>query len=411
MSPTIADQPNEASQATQQPAADHDQNHESLNENNNGSKQKRKAPVVLTTNTTQEATIASGTAEEFLFCWSSWNLSTLDGEPSSTVTTTVERAIVSTTVESVGDQATTSNSQAENIHIVMDAADRQRLVNLLAEQRTPPQARLVITTSSSEPANRQSQSSTPIYSQIQKTKEHVQNESPYSIVKQSPAPSPTLPQPEEPVSLQDTKYSVAEIVQAGIAEPPPPSPPPAAVPEKPVVVEKPAKASKRSTSTDGLLKIVTDHQNRADVYQANEKQAENVSYFRVAKSRHGKFETENQGFVNNATVIFNANQQSASTTSKSSESISRPAQTSKPVPVSVQTQSKGKQAYDLLKKYEKEDDDEQHALSPLHIDTDYLKTQPLAVVAEKDKPTTPIQVGDLSPTSRAFHLSHARFLF
>lgn len=320
------------------------------------------------------------------------------------MTTIVEHAIVSTTVESVGDEPIKINNQEDNIHIVMDAADRQRLVNLLAEQRTSPQARLVITTSSLEPDNRQSQTSTPIYSQIQKNKEQVQNESPYSTVKQSPTPSPALPQEEEPVSLQPATYSVTEIVQAGIAEPPPPSPPPVLL-EKSVVTAKPTKAAKRSTSTDGLLKIVTDHQSRAEAYQATEKQSENVSYFRVAKSRHGKFETDSQGFVNTAAVVFDANKDAANqqptgrSVNKSSEPVARLVPSSKPVPVTVQTQSKGKQAYDLLKKYEKEDEEEQRGASPLHIDTDYLKTQPSAVFGEKDKPTTPIQVSDLSYTA------------
>lgn len=320
------------------------------------------------------------------------------------MTTIVEHAIVSTTVESVGDEPIKINNQEDNIHIVMDAADRQRLVNLLAEQRTSPQARLVITTSSLEPDNRQSQTSTPIYSQIQKNKEQVQNESPYSTVKQSPTPSPALPQEEEPVSLQPATYSVTEIVQAGIAEPPPPSPPPVLL-EKTVATAKPTKAAKRSTSTDGLLKIVTDHQSRAEAYQATEKQSENVSYFRVAKSRHGKFETDSQGFVNTAAVVFDANKDAANqqptgrSVNKSSEPVARLVPSSKPVPVTVQTQSKGKQAYDLLKKYEKEDEEEQRGASPLHIDTDYLKTQPPAVFGEKDKPTTPIQVSDLSYTA------------
>jgi hypothetical protein len=169
----------------------------------------------------------------------------------------------------------------------MDPNDEQRLANLLSEQETPPNAKLVITTNSP----------TPIYSQIQKTKETIQIESPYSTVKSTPSP-PVHQQEEIITTSSPINYSVVEIVQAGIAEPPsaaaPPPPPP-------------VKSTKKSASTDGLTKIVHDHKERAKVYQENSKQAD-VSYFRVAKSRHGKFETDDQGFVNNSSNVFDTNQ-------------------------------------------------------------------------------------------------------
>lgn len=65
---------------------------------------------------------------------------------------------------------------------------------------------------------------------------------------------------------------------------------------------------KKSTSITGLLRIINDHSERAKVYQEKEKQEreakENISYFRVAKSRFGKFETDNQGFVHNSAAFF-----------------------------------------------------------------------------------------------------------
>ncbi len=139
----------------------------------------------------------------------------------------------------------------------------------------------------------ESHSTTPIYSQIQKNKESTPIESPYSTVKATPTPPPLIIQREEIINTSPTNYSVNEIVQAGIAEPP--------------RATSPVKSSKkRSTSTEGLVKIINDHNQRAQAYQENEKQGENVSYFRVAKSRHGKFETDNQGFINNTSNIFDS---------------------------------------------------------------------------------------------------------
>jgi hypothetical protein len=160
-------------------------------------------------------------------------------------------------------------------------------VNPLPEQQT---SEVVQTTTHSPDQNLpESHSTTPIYSQVQKAKESTQIESSYSTVKSTPTP-PVL-QHEEIISGSPANYSVTEIVQAGIAEPPPS-----------VLTVKP---TKKSTSTEGLIKIINDHNERAHIYQTSEKSAEDMSYFRVAKSRHGKFETENQGFVNNSNNVFN----------------------------------------------------------------------------------------------------------
>jgi len=207
---------------------DHHQSQESLTESINGTKQKRKAPVLPNSN------------------------------------------------EIVDDQQIKIDTEQQKVNI--------------DEQQTPPTTELVTTPHSPDQNIPESQSTTPIYSQIQKNKESTPPiESPYSTVKITPTP-PILQQVEI-INTSPTSYSVTEIVQAGIAEPPP-------------TVVSPLKSSKKSTSTDGLIKIVNDHNERAQVYQANEKQGENVSYFRVAKSRHGKFETDNQGFINNSSNIF-----------------------------------------------------------------------------------------------------------
>jgi len=142
---------------------------------------------------------------------------------------------------------------------------------------------------------------------------------------------------------------------------------------------------KKSSTIDGLIRIINDHTKRANIPQTNE----NVSYFRVAKSRCGKFETDNQGFVNNSIAIFDStnqpktNQQTNKNSSSSSSSqILTNSTQQKSVSNNIQQQTKGKQAYNLLKKYEKEEQ-----LQSTN-NTDYLKS-----TNDKDKsPTPPIQV-------------------
>lgn len=203
ISPTFQDQ-----QIVFLPSSEQHQSHESLTESLNGTKQKRKAPVLI--NTTTEVVIE---------------------HPGSV------------------EQQPASNSET-------------------------------VQTSEIFVQNTRETSATPVYSQIQKTKES----SPIDIGKSTP--SPVDFQREEMTSKSPTNYSVSEIVQAGIAEPP-------------SVIT--AKASKRSPSTEGILKIITDHQARtASPLQTNENSTEDVSYFRVAKSRHGKFETDSQGFVSDS---------------------------------------------------------------------------------------------------------------
>ncbi len=222
ISPTLNDQQIILSQPLE-----HHQSQESLTESTNGTKQKRKAPVLPNTN------------------------------------------------EIVDDQ---------QIKIDTDIK-----INSVDEQQTLPNEKLITTTHSPDQNIPEVHSTTPIYSQIQKNRESTPIESPYSTVKITPPP--IILQHEEKINTSPTNYSVSEIVQAGIAEPP---------------TVSPIKSSKKSTSTDGLIKIINDHNERAQIYQANEKQTENVSYFRVAKSRHGKFETDSQGFINNSSNIFDS---------------------------------------------------------------------------------------------------------
>ncbi|CAF1041993.1 unnamed protein product [Rotaria sordida] len=323
--------------------SDHHESHESLTESLNSTKQKRKAPVLPITTIPQETQ----------------------------------------TDEIIDEQQLKTNVESQNIEITMNSVDQQRLLNLLAEQKTPPTAKLVITTHSTDEKHVETHSPTPIYSQIQKpTKEIIQTESPYSTVQVSSTP-PAASQQDEKRNISPTNYSIGEIVQAGIAEPPPKSP---------------IKTSKESTPLGGLIKIIDDHNERAEIYQKNEKQAEDVSYFRVATSRHGKFETDSQGFVNNSNNIFDSTntkqeqQPQEQQLIKTSEITTTTTQ--KSVPVVVQQQTKGKQAYDLLKKYEKEEENQQSQ----PIDTDYLKS----TINDKENPPTPIQ---LEVTERTTHIS------
>jgi hypothetical protein len=276
------------------------------------------------------------------------------------------------TIESVDDLTTAANVKTNKIDINVES---------VVDEQTSMPVEVVRMTDSSDNNNIRSEASTPIYSQIQKPKESVQTEDIYSTVKSSV----NIDQKHEPSpGRSSTNYGIAEIVQTGIAEPP-------------VTTSKSMKSSKKSPSIDGLLKIINDHQERAQIYQASDKPTDSVSYFRVAKSRHGKFETDSRGFVNNAVGVFDANEKASQherilSTSKPSENVTHAIQPSKSnTTVTVHNQSKGKQAYDLLKKYEKDDADEQRT-SPLTIDTDYLKNPTPSIVVEKNPSPTPIQV-------------------
>jgi hypothetical protein len=146
---------------------------------------------------------------------------------------------------------------------------------------------------------------------------------------------------------------------------------------------------KKFTSFDGLVRIINDHNERAHIYQNNEKQQtetnENKSYFRVARSRYGKFETDSQGFVHNSIAIFDSTNQQRieQQKNKNSHSSEIPTNSTQPKPLSniPQQQTKGKQAYSLLKKYEKEE-----GLSST------FNTNGLKAMNERDKSPTPIQV-------------------
>lgn len=127
---------------------------------------------------------------------------------------------------------------------------------------------------------------------------------------------------------------------------------------------------KKSSAVDGLVRIISDHSKRTNNLENNEKQTnENISYFRVAKSRCGKFETDSQGFVNNSIAIFDStnkqklDQQPAKPSRPSSIYSQIPTNSTQEKSVLHNTQppSKGKQAYNLLKKYEKEEEEQLQA--------------------------------------------------
>ena len=224
--------------------------------------------------------------------------------------TTIEQTVVHSTVEQVDQQPTKEENAVKMTNEQLNQEETRQL--------TSP------TESTEEPVN---PPSTPIYSQIHKTKETIQTESPYSTLKSSPTPPPMT---EEKRPVSPTNYTVEEIVQAGIAEPPAPQlpatrPASSASPTTVTVVttEKPTKgttkSSKKSVSIDGLVKIVQDHQERAHIYQTSEKPADEVSYFRVAKSRFGKFETDDRGFVSHSAGVFENTEKNETTSAKTTE--------------------------------------------------------------------------------------------
>jgi hypothetical protein len=116
------------------------------------------------------------------------------------------------------------------------------------------------------------------------------------------------------------------------------------------------KEKKAASSIDGLLRIINDHAERAQIYQEREKHErenkESISYFRVAKSRCGKFETDNQGFVHRSTPIFDSSTQSNDEGHKRPlSSFDTSAKTTEQISTTniEQHQMQGQQANNLLK--------------------------------------------------------------
>ena len=153
---------------------------------------------------------------------------------------------------------------------------------------------------------------------------------------------------------------------------------------------------KKSVSIDGLIRIIEDHTKRAEVYQEKEKQekdnSESISYFRVAKSRFGKFETDNRGFVLNSAALFDSTaqqqqqkqqqlQQHQQQQRKKSISPDIPTSSTEPTiaPPMVPHQTKGKQAYNLLKKYEREEQLQSASPPNPFISTDAKEASPVPV--------------------------------
>ncbi len=253
-------------------------------------------------------------------------------------------------------------------------------INLTDDQssqtQTPTNTELVITTNSLELTNIETHSPLSIHSP-----EQTQIESIHITL-----PTPQSQQKEEESEQVKTPTNIQPIVeQFSFSNSPLPKPP-----------RQNLHKEKKSSTIDGLLRIINDHTNRIHNSENNEKQTnENISYFRVAKSRCGKFETDSQGFVNNTIAIFDSTNQPKidQPTIKNSHPTQMLTNSTQQKSLSnnVQHQTKGKQAYNLLKKYEREE----QLQSSKNID--YLKP-----INDKEKsPTPPIQV----------EFSNKKFLF
>ncbi|CAF0851355.1 unnamed protein product [Adineta ricciae] len=222
----------------------------------------------------------------------------------------------------------------------------------------------------------------------------VSNHSPEQVQVETAYSTPLIIDPQEekkseeevtPPKIEPTVE--LEVVKTPTASSPMPKPP-RQTPQK----------EKKSSTIDGLLRIIHDHTERGNNYQQNEKQEketnENVSYFRVAKSRYGKFETDNRGFVHNSIAIFDStNQQKfgqpAAKVSHPVEGTKTTIVHHKSTPAVVQAPSKGKQAYNLLRKYEKEDETQSmvpREKSPTPIQLEVTeRTTHITVTVESDR--------------------------
>ena len=178
-----------------------------------------------------------------------------------------------------------------------------------------------------------------------------------------------------------TSVAVLEPVQCSLPVPKPP--------------RQNASKEKKSATIDGLIRIIDDHTKRAEAYQEKEKQEkdsnESISYFRVAKSRFGKFETDNRGFVLNSAALFDSTaqqqqqkqqqQQQQQQQRKKSISPEIPTSSTEPTiaPAMVPHQTKGKKAYNLLKKYEREEQLQSASPPNPFINTDAKESSPVPI--------------------------------
>ena len=240
-----------------------------------------------------------------------------------------------------------TNADSPPLTVVQETTT-EKIVDEEPEHVTPMSTKLSIMTDSLEGSNNTSQSPSP--NQLSES------------VPITPPPPPIVEQVIEPPKVSS----------------PIPKPPRQ-------IVQK----EKKPSTIDSLTRIVDDHAKRTAISSNDNKQTnENISYFRVAKSRFGKFETDNQGFVHNSVAIFDSTNQLKPNQQplRSSQIQTAPPSSSSSLLIHLnqsKPQTKGKQAYNLLKKYEKEQSSDVVTDRP-----NYFKEQ-----IEKDKsPTPPVQV-------------------
>lgn len=304
---------------------DHHQSQESLQSEN--TKRKRKAPVILPK---KEPEVVSENMN----------------------------SIARPTVEPPAPPVTILTNTDSPLLTVVQETPTEKIVDEEVENTSPMSTKLSIMTDSLEGSNNTSQSPSP-----NQLSEPVQ------------VTPPTVEQKETPAD----------------------NPPVIETPKAPTPVSKPPRQNiqkeKKSSTIDGLVRVVDDHAKRSTIPSNNDdnKQTnENISYFRVAKSRFGKFETDNQGFVNNSIAIFDSTNQSkpdhqaikASQTSSSSSLLPIHSNQGKSQSSSLPFQTKGKQAYNLLKKYEKQQQ------SDAYDRPNYFKEH----IDKEKSPTPPVQV-------------------
>ncbi|CAF1138503.1 unnamed protein product [Rotaria sordida] len=355
---------------------DHHQSHESLQSEN--TKKKRKAPIVAPINSVQEK-------DEIDQIEQKQNLTNSIARPGSDPPPppSMANTISASTNNLHEDFRPTiemnqkSIDEPEKNDVTMNQMNENQSVLNSLQNRTSTNDELAIRTNSLEPITIEIHSPSSIHSL-----EQIQIELPNSI--------PTIIQQQEEKSEQkEILTSIPSMIETNIIGSSIPKPP-----------RQNIHKEKKSSTINGLLRIVNDHNERSNIYQKNDNQQketnENVSYFRVAKSRYGKFETDNRGFVNNSIAIFDSTNQQKSEqqinkNSDSSELLTNSKQF-KTLPSNiVQHQTKGKQAYNLLKKYEKE------TQSQSINNADYLKA-----TNQQDKPSMPIQ---LQVTERTTHIT------
>ncbi|CAF2569464.1 unnamed protein product [Rotaria sp. Silwood2] len=357
---------------------DHHQSHESLQSEN--TKKKRKAPIVAPINLVQKKDEIDQIEQKQNLTNNIARPDPPPPPPSMTNTISTSTNNLHEDFRSTIEINQKSIDEPEKNDVTMNQMNENQSVLNLLQNQTSINDKLVVRTDSLESTNIEIHSPLSVHSL-----EQIQTELPNSI-------SPIIQQQEEKCEQKEISTNIPSMIETNINESSIPKPP-----------RQNIHKEKRSSTIDGLLRIVNDHNERINIYQKNDNKPketnENVSYFRVAKSRYGKFETDSRGFVNNSIAIFDSTNQQL----KSEQQINKNLHSSELLANSkqfktissniVQHQTKGKQAYNLLKRYEKE------AQSQSINKTDYLKT---TTTNQQEKSSMPIQ---LQVTERTTHIT------